>query len=88
MMRTHDGFEIADADLQIRGPGEFLGTRQSGDLVDLKMADLVRDGRLVARARECAIDTLQRDPDLVREPHLRRAVEARWGERLDLTRIG
>jgi ATP-dependent DNA helicase RecG len=41
MLRTTDGFKIADADLEIRGPGEFLGTRQSGELVDLRMADLI-----------------------------------------------
>jgi ATP-dependent DNA helicase RecG len=88
MLRTSDGFEIADADLEIRGPGEFLGTRQSGDLADLRMADLVRDAALVELAREAAIETLAADPGLRREPRLMRAVEAHWGERLALIRVG
>jgi ATP-dependent DNA helicase RecG len=59
MLETADGFAIADADLRIRGPGEFLGTRQSGRLPDLRLADLVRDARLVPsrgrrRSRPCA----------------------------------
>src|SRR4029434_10320058 len=51
LLATTDGFAIADADLQIRGPGEFLGTRQHGHLPDLVVADLVRDARLVSVAR-------------------------------------
>ncbi|MCG8587902.1 MAG: ATP-dependent DNA helicase RecG [Proteobacteria bacterium] len=88
MVATTDGFRIADADLRIRGPGEFLGTRQSGHLPNLRVADLVRDARWVAAARQVAEETLERDADLRRDPELRRAVEARWGERLALSRVG
>ncbi|MBW2294942.1 MAG: hypothetical protein JRG94_21910 [Deltaproteobacteria bacterium] len=88
MLRTTDGFEIADADLEIRGPGEFLGTRQSGELLDLRMADLVRDAQLVEVAREAAFATVQEDPRLARTPRLRRAVELHWGERLALIKVG
>ena len=88
MMKTTDGFEIAEADLRIRGPGEFLGTQQSGVLTDLRLADLVRDARLVARAREAASQEVRRNPRLQQTPELRRAVEVRWGERLDLVRVG
>ncbi len=88
MLRTTDGFEIADADLAIRGPGEFLGTRQSGEWVDLRMADLVRDAQLVEVAREAALATVQADPGLVHAPRLMRAVEAHWGERLALIKVG
>jgi ATP-dependent DNA helicase RecG len=88
LLRTTDGFEIAEADLAIRGPGEFLGTRQHGRLLDLKLADLVRDARWVGRAREAALATLRADPGLVRDPALRRLVAARWGERLELSGIG
>ena len=88
MLETTDGFLIADADLQIRGPGEFLGTRQSGVLSDLRMADLIRDSRLVAVAREAALDTVRVDPELRSHPGLARAVEARWGSRLSLLRVG
>jgi len=88
MLETHDGFRIADADLQIRGPGEFLGTRQSGHFADLRVADLLRDVALVAVAREEARRVVERDPGLTQSPETRAAVESRWGERLELSRIG
>jgi len=88
LLETTDGFAIAEADLRIRGPGEFLGTRQHGHLPDLRLADLVRDGRLVSSAREAALATLREDPGLQLDAELRRAVEARWGERLALAGIG
>ena len=88
LMQTTDGFEIADADLRIRGPGEFLGTRQHGRLPDLRIADLARDVRHVATAREAALDTVRADPGLRRAPDLARAVAARWGERLALADVG
>jgi len=88
MMRTRDGFEIADADLDIRGPGDFLGTRQSGHMPELRIADLLRDARLVGVAREAARGEVERDPGLERAPSTRRAVRARWGKRIDLTGVG
>jgi len=88
LLSTSDGFAIADADLRIRGPGEFLGTRQSGRLPDFRLADLVRDARLVPVARRAALDVVARDPGLRREPALARAVRARWGDRLALADVG
>ena len=88
MLRTTDGFKIADADLEIRGPGEFLGTRQSGELADLRMADLVRDAHLVEVARDAAIVTVREDPSLANSPALLRAVEVHWGDRLALMKVG
>jgi ATP-dependent DNA helicase RecG len=88
LLETTDGFAIAEADLRIRGPGEFLGTRQHGRLLDLRLADLVRDARLVSAAREAALATLRRDPGLRAAPELARAVQARWGERLALVDVG
>ena len=88
MLETTDGFVIADADLRIRGPGEFLGTRQHGRLPDLRIADLVRDARLVSVAREAARETVDHDPTLQRHPDLARAVESRWGDRLSLVTVG
>ena len=88
MLSTTDGFEIANADLRIRGPGEFLGTRQSGHLPDLRVADLLRDQRLLGVARQAAFETVRRDPGLARSPELVRAVAARWGDRLALVGIG
>jgi len=88
LLETTDGFRIAEADLRIRGPGEFLGTRQHGRLPDLRIADLVRDARLVGLAREVALQTVRDDPRLGRQPELARAVRARWGDRLELAAIG
>jgi ATP-dependent DNA helicase RecG len=88
LLETTDGFEIADADLRIRGPGEFLGTRQSGRLPDLRVADLLRDRGLVSVARDAALATVRRDPGLRRAPELAHAVRARWGDRLVLVDVG
>lgn len=64
MVRTTDGFEISEVDLKMRGPGDIMGTQQSG-ILDLKIADLARDGQIVQLAREAAYKLLQEDPDLV-----------------------
>lgn len=88
LLETTDGFAIADADLRIRGPGEFLGTRQSGRIPNLRLADLLRDGDLVVVARRAAADVLRADPTLSADPRLARAVERRFGERLALAGIG
>lgn len=88
MLATVDGFAIADADLRIRGPGEFLGSRQSGHLPDLRVADLLRDARWIAQARDAAFALVAADPELARAPGLRRAVELRWGDRLALADVG
>ena len=56
---TRDGFEVAERDLQLRGPGEFLGTRQSG-LLRFRFGDIVRDHQLLERARDTAIDVIER----------------------------
>ncbi len=68
MVRTNDGFEIAEVDLQLRGPGDLMGTQQSG-VLDLKIANLARDGHLVALARKVATEILQEDPNLEMEKH-------------------
>lgn len=63
MVRTSDGFEIAEADLQIRGPGDLQGTQQSG-LLDLRIADIVRDEKILKYARSLASGIIGRDPEL------------------------
>jgi ATP-dependent DNA helicase RecG len=88
LLATTDGFQIAEADLKIRGPGEFLGTRQHGRLPDLRIADLARDVKLVSVAREAALETVRRDPTLARDAELVRAVRARWGSKLALADVG
>jgi ATP-dependent DNA helicase RecG len=63
MVKTNNGFEIAETDLKLRGPGDLMGTQQSG-VLDLLIADLGKDGQLLQQARENAIKILQDDPDL------------------------
>lgn len=89
MVATRDGFQLAERDLALRGPGEFLGTRQSG-LPDLRAANLARDGRVVEEARREAFDLFRRDPGLNDPRHaaLRNALVRTWGTRLALGVIG
>lgn len=68
MVRTNNGFEIAEADLRLRGPGNLDGTQQSG-LLNLRIADLARDGQLVQLAREWAQQLLDADPALSSPQH-------------------
>ncbi len=68
-----DGFSIAEADLAMRGPGEFLGTKQSG-MPDFRFADLVMDAGVLAQARNAAAEFLEKDPDLKDHPELRERV--------------
>jgi ATP-dependent DNA helicase RecG len=63
MVNTNNGFDIAEADLNLRGPGDLMGTQQSGAL-DLLIADLGKDGHLLQLAREAAIELLDDDPEL------------------------
>ena len=67
--KTTNGFEIAEKDLQLRGPGEFLGTRQSG-LPDLVLADLIKDRLILEKARKAAFDLIAENPDLSHYPDL------------------
>jgi ATP-dependent DNA helicase RecG len=89
MAGSNDGFRIAEADLNIRGPGEFLGTRQSG-IPDFRVANLLRDGRILEEARQEAF-RLVNSVDLPNDPRyedLRRELKARWGSRLELASLG
>ena len=61
MVRTNDGFEIAEVDLKLRGPGDLMGTQQSG-VLQLKIADLVKDQKLLQLARSWAQQLLKEDP--------------------------
>ena len=77
MEKTSDGFKIAEADLEIRGPGEFLGAKQSG-LPEFKMASLIRDGQILELAKSAVLRTLEKDPLLKDRDHnsLKKEVEA------------
>jgi ATP-dependent DNA helicase RecG len=89
MEETTDGFRIAEEDLKIRGPGEFLGTRQSG-LPELRTANIVRDIAILTAAREEAFRLIEEDPGLSLPTHrvLREIVEDRWAKGLALAEVG
>jgi ATP-dependent DNA helicase RecG len=77
MVRTNNGFEIADIDLKLRGPGDLMGTQQSG-VLDLLIADLAKDGRILSESRAAAQTILSDDPELARPEHgnIRRHIES------------
>jgi len=89
MTSTNDGFRIAEADLELRGPGDFFGTRQSG-LPEFRVADLLRDGAMLEEARREAFALVHADPKLVAPDHraLRAGLLTRWRGKLDLAGIG
>ncbi len=88
MVRTNNGFEIADVDLQLRGPGDLAGTQQSG-LTDLRLADLAKDGAVLTAARESAQQILETDPhlDLPQHAPIRAHVDAVGRKASDWSRI-
>ena len=69
MVNSTNGFEIAEADLRLRGHGDLEGTRQSGEGIDLKIADLAADGQILQYARDIAQGVLDEDPELLSEQH-------------------
>jgi ATP-dependent DNA helicase RecG len=89
MERTNDGFAIAEEDLAIRGPGDFLGTRQSG-LPDFRIASIIRDARILNDAKEDAFLLAARDPFLEKPEHiiLKETLLWKWQGKLDLARTG
>ncbi|HYO08757.1 MAG TPA: ATP-dependent DNA helicase RecG [Tepidisphaeraceae bacterium] len=89
MTRTNDGFEIAEMDLNLRGPGQFFGTQQHG-LPEFKMADITSEIELLKVAREDALALLDRDPKLSapEHKHLRAALIKQFGRTLQLAQVG
>jgi ATP-dependent DNA helicase RecG len=65
MVKTNNGFDIAETDLKLRGPGDLMGTQQSG-VLDLLIADLGKDGQILKDARDAAVKILENDPDLIK----------------------
>ena len=89
MQESTDGFYVAEQDLQIRGPGELLGTKQSG-LPELRVGNILHHGVWLERARQSAFTLLDEDPHLSREEHraLLQAVQTRWGRQFELATVG
>ena len=88
MVRTNNGFEIAETDLKLRGPGDLMGTQQSGAL-DLLIADLGKDGELLKQAREEAQTMLENDPDLAKPENqfVKQQIESLKKEAVNWSRI-
>ena len=88
MVRTNNGFEIAETDLKLRGPGDLMGTQQSGAL-DLLIADLGKDGELLKQAREEAQTLLENDPDLAKPENqfVKQQIESLKKEAVNWSRI-
>lgn len=87
MSETNDGFQIAEEDLEIRGPGELFGTRQAG-MPDLKLANIVRDAKLVSIARKEAFELIARDLQLKTFPELKKSTEGFWRGKIELSKTG
>ena len=89
MVQTHDGFEIAEADLQIRGPGELFGTRQHG-VLNLKIANLATDGPILENARKEAFNLIAADPDVTQPEHVmvRKTYQSRYQGKFGLIEVG
>ncbi|HET6248380.1 MAG TPA: ATP-dependent DNA helicase RecG [Tepidisphaeraceae bacterium] len=89
MTQTNDGFEIAEMDLQLRGPGQFFGTRQHG-LPEFKLADVTNEMELLQQARDDALALLDEDPRLTQPVHreLRMALSQQIGDAMGLAQIG
>lgn len=89
MCSTQDGFELAEADMRMRGPGDLEGTQQSGLPIELKLADLAKDSQILEEARRCALSILEQDP-LIEKPEnivLRDQLLRLRGPKEDFSRI-
>ena len=89
MEQTNDGFKIAEQDLELRGPGDFFGIRQSG-LPDFRVAHILRDTPILIEARKEAFQLVQEDPELEKPAHsaLKEVLKKRWRGRLEMAAIG
>ncbi|NQX96725.1 MAG: ATP-dependent DNA helicase RecG [Flavobacteriales bacterium] len=88
MVKTNDGFELSEVDLKLRGPGDLQGTQQSG-LLNLNIADLVRDAQIVQYARDIALQILEEDPNLVLDKNHRlvSTLKQLFGNKINWSRI-
>ena len=89
MEDSTDGFRISEVDLEIRGPGDFLGIRQSG-MPDFRVGNIIKDARILDEAKTAAFCVVENDPELARPENsiLREVLRDRWKGRLELAGIG
>ena len=89
MIRTNNGFQIAEADLNIRGPGEFFGTRQSG-VPNFKIANIIHDATLLETAKQEAELLVKADRELNAPVHqlLKRMLQKHWRDNLEIASVG
>jgi ATP-dependent DNA helicase RecG len=88
MERTNDGFKIAEEDLKIRGPGDFIGTRQAG-LPDFRLASALEDLTLLQKARQEALSFIKQNPEIYNSSGvIKELLKARWEGRFELAEIG
>ena len=89
MLKSTDGFVIAEEDLRLRGPGEFFGTKQSG-LPELILGNILRDTKILEAARKEAFGIIAKDPDLDAPglAPLKAALKEKWSGRLGLVSVG
>lgn len=88
MVRTNDGFEIAEVDMKLRGPGDLMGTRQSG-ILNLQIADLMKDGHILEEARQAVIGMMEADPEMTHPEHqaIRESFQRRMSKKVQWGRI-
>ena len=88
METTNDGFQIADEDLKLRGPGDFFGLRQSG-FIQYKIANMITDGSIIRQARKAAFTMVETDPDLCHDQHagIRERFQLDYRDKLDMVKI-
>ena len=89
MVRSNNGFEIAEEDLNIRGPGEFFGTRQSG-IPTFKIANIISDATLLEAAKKEAMLLVKDDPQLKDTEHqlMKRMLQSHWKGHLEIATVG
>ena len=86
MEETADGFRIADEDLMLRGPGDYIGYQQSG-FIKYKIADMITDGPIIRKARKLAIDIIDKDPKLENHTLIKKRVMIDYKDRLDIIKL-
>jgi ATP-dependent DNA helicase RecG len=86
MEQTSDGFKIADEDLILRGPGDYIGSQQSG-FIKYKIADMITDGRIIRKARKLATDIIEKDPYLENHALIKKRITIDFKDRLDIIKL-